>query len=377
MIDPVQLSQTLIQKPSLTPNDADCQIHIANLLSEAGFTCRDLSSADTKNLYAYHGKGAPHLLFVGHTDIVPAGEHWQHPPFSATIDQNKLYGRGAVDMKTAVAAMVSAGIDFASNHANHAGTIAFALTSDEEGPATNGSCKIVDHLKNEHQHFEYCVIGEPSSENVMGDMCKIGRRGSLQADITIHGKQGHVAYPNNAINPIHIALLALHTLCQQKWDEGNEHFPATQFQISNIHAGEGTENVIPGNMQIKSNFRFSPESSPSYLQNKVEDCLRQHQVQFNIDWRLKAEPFYFSPKTLAAICQTAIHETCQIQTCFSTTGGTSDGRFFQHVCDELIELGMPHTTAHQVDEYCLVKDIQHLKIIYQKIVSAVFAKNST
>ncbi len=366
----LQLACELINKPSVTPLDAGCQALMIQRLQAIGFTIHPLPFGDVENFWAVRGDSSPTLCFAGHTDVVPTGklDDWQYPPFEARIDKGYLYGRGAADMKGALAAMVTACERFVDEQPNHSGQIAFLITSDEEGPAIDGTVKVVDWLKAAKTIPEWCIIGEPSSNKQLGDMVKNGRRGSLNAELTIKGTQGHIAYPHMADNPIHRAIPALAELSAEIWDQGNAFFPATSFQISNIHSGTGATNVIPGDINVVFNFRFSSELTAKQLQNRVEAILNQHQLQYDIDWTLSGEPFLTEPGELISAVMKSIKKATGIDTELSTTGGTSDGRFIAKLGTQVVELGTLNDTIHKVDEQILASDLDKLSLIYQGIL---------
>ena len=372
MNNTLELTQALISRPSVTPDDAGCQNLIAVQLKEAGFTIEHLPFDSVSNLWACHGNGSPVLVFAGHTDVVPTGplEQWSSPPFQPTIRDGKLYGRGAADMKSGVAAMVIAAKNFVKNFPNHVGCLALLLTSDEEGPSTHGTKKVIEHLQARKQSLDYCVMGEPSSSKCLGDTIKIGRRGSLTGALTIHGKQGHIAYPQLADNPIHRSINILKELCNMQWDRGNDYFPPTSFQIANIHGGiPGISNVIPGSLEVLFNFRYSPEVTAAQLQQRVEQLLQQQQCRYQLQWRHGGEPFLTKPGKLTQATQQAIQTVTPIQQPeFSTAGGTSDGRFIAPTGCEVIEVGVCNESIHQVDEYVHIEELEQLTDIYYKIM---------
>jgi succinyl-diaminopimelate desuccinylase len=366
----LELACDLISRASVTPEDGGCQQQLAKILAAAGFTCESHRFENVDNLWARCGTASPLFVFAGHTDVVPTGPlaDWTTPPFQAIIKDGKLYGRGASDMKAAIAAMVVAATTFVREHQNFRGSIAFLLTSDEEGPSLYGTKKVMEVLKQRGEQIDYCVIGEPSSDQTAGDQIRIGRRGSLHGKLAIHGKQGHVAHPHLAINPIHTSALALHELTCEQWDAGNADFPATSFQITNVHAGTGASNVIPGHIEIDFNFRFSTAITVEQLKARVEAKLQQHKLSFDIKWTVGAEPFLTKKGKLLPATQQAIQEMAGLNTRLSTGGGTSDGRFIAPTGAELLELGTSHATAHQIDEHVLAADVEKLTAIYQRIL---------
>lgn len=369
----IELACELISRPSVTPHDGGCQEHLQKLLTTAGFTCENMRFADVDNLWARIGTNGPLLVFAGHTDVVPTGpeESWSHPPFQAVIKDNHLYGRGASDMKSAIAAMITAGIAFVKENKNFNGSIAYLLTSDEEGPSINGTKKVMETLTQRGEKIDYCIIGEPSSDKITGDQIRIGRRGSLHGKLIIHGKQGHVAHPHLAINPIHQSMLALHELAAEKWDDGDHDFPPTTFQITNIHAGTGASNVIPGHMEVDFNFRFSTAVTIDELKQRTENLFKTHKLRFDIQWKVGAEPFLTKKGKLLTTAEQTIKNLTGLNTILSTGGGTSDGRFIVPTGAELIELGVPHATAHHIDENVALNDIEVLTEIYHDIISSL------
>ena len=366
----IALSLDLMARHSVTPEDGGCQAHIQQLLTNAGFSSESLRFENVDNLWARIGTKSPLFVFAGHTDVVPTGPltAWTHPPFEPTINDGKLYGRGASDMKTGIAAMVVAVTAFLKQNPNFNGSFAFLLTSDEEGPSLHGTKKVIEHLMQRGEKIDYCIVGEPSSDQTTGDQIRIGRRGSLHAKLTIKGKQGHVAHPHLAINPIHTGLSALHALTTECWDKGNEDFPATSLQISNVHAGTGASNVIPGTVEVDFNFRFSTAVTVDELKERTEAILNQHQVPHDIQWTVGAVPFLTKKGKLITATQQAIQELTGFDTKLSTGGGTSDGRFIAPTGAELLELGVTHATAHQIDEHIPVADLEALTKIYQRIL---------
>ncbi len=366
----VDLACQLIARASVTPEDAGCQDLIANFLAPQGFQAESMLFADTKNLWLRRGQTSPVLVFAGHTDVVPTGDPqaWTHPPFTPTIANGQLYGRGAADMKSSVAAFAVAAQEFVQQFPEHQGSIAMLLTSDEEGPATHGTVKVCETLQARGETLDFCIVGEPTSSQTLGDVVKNGRRGSLNGKLTIQGVQGHVAYPHLAKNPIHLALKALDELVHTEWDQGNQYFPATTLQISNIHAGTGATNVVPGSLELLFNFRFSSEVSAEQLQQRVASVLEQHALDYTIDWTLSGEPFLTPKGRLSEAASAAIYEQTGTQTELSTTGGTSDGRFIAKLCPEVIELGPLNATIHQVDEHIPVDSLEPLKNIYFSIL---------
>ncbi len=372
----LDLAKALIAQPSVTPDDYSCQNLLKTILEPLGFHCETISSNGVTNLWAKHGNEHPLLILAGHTDVVPPGplEKWTSPPFVPTEKDGKLYGRGAADMKVPLAAMVIAVKEFISTYPNYIGSIAFLITSDEEGPATDGTVLVCNKLKERGEKPEYCLVGEPSSIQKQGDTIKNGRRGSLLGKLTIKGIQGHIAYPNIAKNPIHLALPALAELATEKWDNGNAYYDPTSWQISNIHAGTGAYNVIPGEITIDFNFRFSTENTVESLQNRVHAILDRHQLEYDLKWTLSGLPFLTPEGTLCkALVQAIIKET-GITPKLSTTGGTSDGRFIAQICPQVVEFGPLMTTIHQIDENIPIADIEPLKNIYKRTLENLLLK---
>ena len=373
----VRLAEALIARPSVTPVDEGCQALMAERLQAIGFECQTLvfgpADAPVTNLWAIkrgrgHATGAPTLAFAGHTDVVPTGplDQWSSPPFVPSYRDGCLYGRGAADMKTSLAAMVVASEEFVAQHPDHAGSIAFLITSDEEGPSVDGTVKVCEWLTAQGERLDACIVGEPTSVKQVGDMIKNGRRGSLSGKLRVQGIQGHIAYPHLARNPIHQAAPALAELAAIVWDQGNDHFPPTSWQMSNIHAGTGANNVIPGELVIDFNFRFSTESTPESLQTRLEDVLRQHGLSFHIDWTLGGRPFLTRRGPLVDALAAAIQNVTGLETELSTTGGTSDGRFIAQICPQVVEFGPVNASIHKIDEHVAVADIEPLKNIYRQ-----------
>ena len=366
----LELSLQLLRQPSVTPIDHDCQNIMADRLAAAGFNIEKMRFEDVDNLWARRGTESPVFCFAGHTDVVPTGqlEAWSSDPFLPEIRDGKLYGRGSADMKTALAAMVVASERFVKKHPNHKGSIAFLITSDEEGPSINGTVKVIEALEARNEKMTWCLVGEPSSTNSLGDIIKNGRRGSLNAVLTVKGKQGHVAYPHLAINPIHTASKALTELCNTVWDQGNEYFPATSFQISNIQAGTGATNVVPGTMTVTFNFRYSTELTADQLKARVLEILDRHQVEYDIAWTLSGLPFLTPVGELVNAAQHAIQNITGTQTQLSTSGGTSDGRFIAPTGAQVLELGVLNATIHQINEHVNIDELDPLTDIYEQIL---------
>jgi succinyl-diaminopimelate desuccinylase len=382
----LHLLEQLIARASVTPDDAGCQALIAQRLQAIGFECEHLpfGPADgvVSNLWAVRAgaRPGPTLVFAGHTDVVPTGPHdqWHSAPFVPSHRGGKLYGRGTADMKTSLAAMVVAAEEFVAAHPAHAGRIAFLLTSDEEGPSVDGTVRVVDTLQARGETLDCCIVGEPTCVEQLGDMIKNGRRGSLSARLTVVGVQGHVAYPHLARNPIHVAAPAVAELAATRWDDGNDHFPPTSFQISNIHSGTGATNVIPGEAVIDLNFRFSTESTPEQLKARVAEILQRHGVEHRVAWTLGGSPFLTRPGTLSAALVRAIgDETGGVQAELSTTGGTSDGRFISRICPQVVEFGPVNATIHKIDEHVNVADVPRLKNIYRRTLENLLVPNES
>jgi succinyl-diaminopimelate desuccinylase len=366
----IYLAQKLISIPSVTPNDEGCQKIIFNSLKPLGFTAKYLRYGDVDNLWAKRGTSGPIFVFAGHTDVVPPGplDLWTSPPFKPEVREGNLYGRGAADMKSSLAAMVVATEKFTQQYPNHQGSIGFIITSDEEGQAKEGTAKVVEYLQQQKEKIDYCLVGEASSEKQLGDVIKIGRRGSLNGKLLVHGKQGHVAYPQLADNPIHKAVAAIAELCSAHWDNGNKQFPPTSFQITNFHSGTGADNVIPNSLEIIFNFRYSPEVTKDQLQQKVNTILQHHQIRYEIEWRHSAKPFLTSPGELATATTQAIQDIMQIKPQLTTTGGTSDGRFIAMMGCQVVELGPINKSIHQINEHINLSDLSKLTQIYYRIL---------
>jgi succinyl-diaminopimelate desuccinylase len=372
----LRLLEALIARRSLTPADAGCQALIVQQLEPLGFHCETIESGPehfrVSNLWALRrGTGAgPTLVFAGHTDVVPTGplEQWGSDPFVPTHRNGLLYGRGAADMKTSIAAMVCAVGEFLEAHPQPAGSIGLLITSDEEGPAVDGTVKVCEVLAARGQRLDCCIVGEPTSVNALGDMLKNGRRGSLSGKLTVRGVQGHIAYPHLARNPIHEAAPALAELTACEWDGGNVHFPPTSFQVSNIHAGTGAGNVIPGHLVIDFNFRFSTESTPASLKERVQAVLDRHELDCDVEWTLGGEPFLTPPGSLSEALTQAIHAETGRTPVLSTTGGTSDGRFIAKICPQVIEFGPLNASIHKIDEHVEVASLEPLKNIYRRML---------
>jgi succinyl-diaminopimelate desuccinylase len=369
----IQLASQLIRCQSVTPQDAGCQKILIELLESAGFAIEDMRFGEIENFWATHGKGGPSLVFAGHTDVVPPGplDQWETPPFAPTVKDDRLYGRGAADMKGNLTVMILAAMEFVKRHPEHKGTVAFLVTGDEEAAAENGTVKVIERLRERGEKMTWCIVGEPSSAMTLGDTIKNGRRGSYSGYLTVHGVQGHVAYPERALNPIHNFAAALTELCATEWDNGNDFFPPTSFQVSNIHSGTGAENVIPGQLEAVFNFRFSTESKPDSLKTRVEKTLAKHNVQFDIKWRLSGQPFLTYTGKLLDAARASVKKVVDIEPILSTSGGTSDGRFIADGSTEVIELGPLNATIHKLDEYISVKDLTSLFYVYLDIMETL------
>ena len=367
------LARALIARPSVTPDDAGCLELITDRLRPLGFTIERIDTGGVSNLWARRGTATPVLCFAGHTDVVPPGpaEAWTTPPFAPTEREGMLYGRGAADMKTSLAAFVTAIERFVAQHPAHDGSIALLLTSDEEGIATHGTVKVVEALAARGERLDYCIVGEPTSVKTLGDMIKNGRRGSLSGTLRVKGKQGHVAYPQLARNPIHLFAPALAELASTTWDEGNAFFPPTTWQVSNIHAGTGANNVIPGVCEVMFNFRFSSESSAETLKARMHEVLDRHGLDYEVDWQLSGKPFITGRGRLVGALSAAILDTLGVETELSTTGGTSDGRFIAEICKEVVEFGPVNASIHQVNECVSLDAIEPLSVVYERTLEGL------
>jgi succinyl-diaminopimelate desuccinylase len=363
----LDLARQLIQRTSVTPDDAACQTLIAERLKPLGFHIEPMRFGEVDNLWARRGSNGPLFCFAGHTDVVPTGpeSRWKHPPFDAVIDNGMLYGRGSADMKGSIAAFITACERFIAAHPNHKGSIACLLTSDEEGPAVDGTVKVIESLEARGEKITWCLVGEPTSMKQLGDGVKNGRRGSLTGYLTVLGVQGHVAYPHLADNPVHRFAPALQKLCSIEWDRGNAYFPPTSFQIANINAGTGANNVIPGELEVMFNFRFSTEQTAEGLQRKVETLLNQHGLNYRIRWSLSGNPFLTETGELLPATVAAVREITGIEPEVNTKGGTSDGRFIAPTGAQVLELGPLNSTIHKVDECVAVDDLIQLSTIYE------------
>ncbi|MGI9248353.1 MAG: succinyl-diaminopimelate desuccinylase [Woeseiaceae bacterium] len=366
----IELLCDLIQRPSVTPDDAGCQQQMAERLQRLGFECETLQFNDVSNLWARRGSESPVLCFAGHTDVVPPGDEdlWSSPPFEPTFTDGQLYARGSADMKSGLAAMVVAAEDFLAAHPDHDGSLALLITSDEEGRARDGTLRVMETLRDRDEHIDWCVLGEPSSERELGDIVRIGRRGSLSGMLTVHGTQGHVAYPQLADNPIRRFAPVLAELHQVEWDNGNDHFPPTSFQVVDVRAGIGAPNVTPGELSARFNFRYSTEWTHESLQEKVEAVFDAHDIDYELNWHLSGKPFLTQPgKLIDAVSQTVTEETGNAPE-LSTGGGTSDGRFISPAGTDVVELGPVNASIHKIDEHVNVEDVITLTRMYRRIM---------
>jgi succinyl-diaminopimelate desuccinylase len=376
MTETIQLAQQLIQIDSVTPNDKGCQKMIADYLKPMDFKIENMKFGEVDNIWARRGTESPCLVFAGHTDVVPTGPEsaWTHPPFSAHIDGDMMFGRGTADMKSSIACFMAASKRFVSEYPHHKGSIAYLITSDEEGPAIDGTVKVIETLEARNEKFEYCLVGEPSSSNKLADSIKNGRRGSLSGTLTVKGVQGHIAYPQLADNPIHNMAPALEQLVQVQWDHGNEYFPPTSFQISNINSGTGATNIIPGEAVIQFNFRFSTEHTAESLQESVHAILDHHNLEYTLDWNLSGLPFITPAEgELIQAVQDASQTILGYKPELSTAGGTSDGRFIAPTGAQVIELGPINATIHKIDEQVSVSDLNKLTDIYYQTMVNLLA----
>ena len=369
------LTAELLRRPSVSPEDHGCLDVIGERLSATGFRTERLQYPPVDNLWAVRGAGRPLLCFAGHTDVVPAGprENWRSDPFEPLIRDGILYGRGAADMKSGLAAMVTATERFVARHPDHRGSLAFLVTSDEEGPAVDGTRRVMQVLEGRGEQIDWCVVGEPTSHEALGDTIKIGRRGSLSGRLTVHGVQGHIAYPQLADNPVHAFAPALAELAARRWDEGNAYFQPTSFQVSNIAAGTGAPNVIPGELKVRFNLRFSTEQTIGSLQRTVLEILDRHRVNFSIEWFVSGLPFLTPPGVLTETVCTAVREVTGRSPKFSTTGGTSDGRFIAPTGAQVVEIGVGNATIHKVNECARVEDIEQLSRVYERVMEKLLA----
>ena len=373
--DTLTLAQTLIACRSLTPSDSGCQEILINRLEKLGFHIEQMRFGEVDNFWARRGNTAPVLCFAGHTDVVPTGplEQWDSDPFTPTIRDGKLYGRGAADMKSSLAAFITAIEAFLAQHADHQGSIALLITSDEEGIATDGTVKVTETLKARGELLDYCIVGEPTCTDKLGDTLKNGRRGSLSGNLTIKGIQGHIAYPHLAKNPIHLAAPVIAELAQTGWDQGNEYFPSTTWHISNIHGGTGATNVIPGTLNVLFNFRFSTASTVESLQARMHEILDRHGLDYELQWELSGKPFLTPKAELANALSDAIVKVTTLEPQLSTSGGTSDGRFIADICTQVIEFGPRNATIHKLNEHVEVADLEQLSQIYQLTLENLLA----
>jgi succinyl-diaminopimelate desuccinylase len=372
----LQLTQALIARQSVSPADGGCQALMIERLAAAGFSVESLRFGPVDNFWAKRGSGAPVFCFAGHTDVVPSGplDEWRSDPFEPVIRDGVLYGRGAADMKSGLAAMLTASEDFIAQYPRHRGTIAFLITSDEEGPSVDGTRRVVEVLRERQESIDWCLVGEPSSEKTLGDTIKIGRRGSLSGRLTVHGIQGHIAYPQLADNPVHALAPALAELTARVWDQGNQHFQPTSFQVSNISAGTGAPNVIPGELRARFNLRFSTEQTVEGLKQIVEEILQRHRVKYSLEWFISGQPFLTIPGTLSQAAARAVQEQLQISPKLTTGGGTSDGRFIAPMGAQVIELGVINESIHKVNECVRVADIDGLHRIYLRTLELLLAQ---
>ncbi len=370
----LDLARQLISIPSVTPEDLGCQKIIAERLSAIGFQIEHLRYAEVDNLWARYGTQSPLFVFAGHTDVVPTGplEQWRNDPFTPTIDNDIMTARGTADMKSSIAAMVCACENFLAANNDIKGSIAFLITSDEEGPATDGTVKVIEYLETKNEKIDWCLVGEPSSTRTLGDVIKNGRRGSISGDLTVHGIQGHIAYPHLAKNPIHLFAPALQEFSNETWDNGNEFFPATSFQISNIHGGTGASNVIPGDLNVQFNLRFSTEISDTEIQQRVANILDKHGLNYSLQWTVSGQPFLTPGGNLVEAAQQAIKSVCNINTELSTAGGTSDGRFIAPTGAQVVELGPVNDSIHKINENINIKELEKLTAVYTQILNKLF-----
>jgi succinyl-diaminopimelate desuccinylase len=371
----LQLTEELIARASVSPTDGGCQAMMIERLEAAGFAVERMPFGPVENFWAKRGRGAPVFCFAGHTDVVPPGplDEWANDPFLPVTKDGVMYGRGAADMKSGLAAMLTACEEFVGQNPTHRGTIAFLITSDEEGPSVDGTRRVVEVLRERGERIDWCLVGEPSSEDTLGDTIKIGRRGSLSGRLTVHGIQGHIAYPQFADNPVHALAPALAELAARTWDHGNEHFQPTTFQVSNISAGTGAPNVIPGELKARFNLRFSTEQTIDGLKTVVEELLRRHRVKYTLEWFISGYPFLTVPGDLSEAAIRAVQEQLQITPKLSTGGGTSDGRFIAPMGAQVIELGVINQTIHKVNECVRVADVDALQRIYMRVLQLLLA----
>ncbi|MDR3412900.1 MAG: succinyl-diaminopimelate desuccinylase [Formivibrio sp.] len=371
----LELAQELIRRISVTPEDAGCQQYIADRLALLGFTNEHMPREDVRNLWARRGDKGPVLVFAGHTDVVPTGpaERWKNPPFAAEVVDGTLYGRGAADMKGSIAAFIVAVENFLQKHPDPKGSIALLLTSDEEGPAVEGTVRVIEALQARGEAIDYCIVGEPTCEKVVGDTIKNGRRGSLSGTLTVHGIQGHIAYPHLAENPIHRIAPALAELATTVWDQGNTYFPPTTWQVSNIHSGTGATNVIPGTIEALFNFRFSTASTEEGLKARVHEILDHHGLRYTLEWVLSGEPYLTDSGALVDVMRETVGAACGVTPALSTSGGTSDGRFIAKHCPEVVEFGPLNATIHKIDECVGVEDLEKIREVFEKTLERLIA----
>jgi len=372
-LNAVELAKELIGRKSITPADGGCQELLSKRLARAGFKCEPMRFGDVDNLWARRGAASPVVCFAGHTDVVPTGPlaEWHSDPFVPTVRDGKLYGRGAADMKSSIAAFVIAAEAFVQERPRHSGSIALLLTSDEEGPAVDGTVKVVQALKARNELIDYCIVGEPSSADLLGDTLKNGRRGSLSGKLRVKGVQGHVAYPHLVKNPIHLLAPALAEMAKTEWDKGNDSFPPTSFQVSNIHSGTGALNVVPGSIEVDFNFRFSTASTDASLKERVESILKKHGLEYSVQWTLGAKPFLSKNGVLAKTVVQAAKKHTGLNGEVTTTGGTSDGRFIIDICPEVIELGPVNASIHKLNEHITLEELEQLPRIYLEALRAL------
>jgi succinyl-diaminopimelate desuccinylase len=371
----LELTQELIARQSVSPADGGCQALMIDRLRALEFEVETLKFGPVENFWAKRGSGAPVFCFAGHTDVVPSGppDEWHTDPFTPVIKDGVLYGRGAADMKSGLAAMLTASEAFVGEYPNHRGTLAFLITSDEEGPSVDGTRRVVEVLRERQERIDWCLVGEPSSERTLGDTIKIGRRGSLSGRLTVHGIQGHIAYPQSADNPVHALAPALAELTSRTWDQGNEHFQPTTFQVSNISAGTGAPNVIPGELRARFNLRFSTVQTVDTLKAQVEEILNRHRVKYSLEWFISGQPFLTAPGALSEAVTRAVTEQLHLTPKLSTGGGTSDGRFIAPMGAQVIELGVVNESIHKVNESVTVADIDKLHALYRRTLELLLA----
>ena len=369
----LELAQDLISRRSVTPEDAGCQALIGARLASIGFACENIHCGAVSNLWARRGSVSPLLCFAGHTDVVPPGplDQWLSDPFQPTIRDGRLFGRGAADMKSSIASFVIAAEAFVCERPRHSGSVALLITSDEEGPSVDGTARVVEKLRQRGESIDYCLVGEPSSVESLGDSIKNGRRGSLSGRLTVRGVQGHIAYPHLARNPIHLVAPALAELVATRWDEGDEHFPPTSWQISNIHAGTGANNIIPSSIEIEFNFRFSAKSSEQSLRQRLEEVLRRHKLDYDIQWNLSGQPFVTRSAELVDVVKRAVFAHTGRTAELSTAGGTSDGRFIAQICPQIVELGPVNASIHKLNENIDLAALEQLPRIYLDVLRAL------